>query len=201
MFNWPELLAYWFGELDDYGLPDQEHRERWFRSSRGFDQEIRRRFMSLVLLASENNLEHWRANPGGRLAEILLLDQFPRHVYRGGELAFSHDRQAARLCLDGLEANADQELLPIQRAFFYMPLQHAEKREHQALSVRCFEALAAGTDGPLGVFLESFAQSARDHQAVVERFGRFPHRNQALRRPSTPEERVYLAHGGSRYGQ
>lgn len=201
MFNWSELLAYWFGELDEQGLPDQAHRERWFRSSRAFDQEIRRRFMSLILLASENSLKHWRTHAGGRLAEILLLDQFPRHVYRGGELAFSHDRQAVRLCLEGLEVSSDRDLPLIHRAFFYMPLQHAEKREHQALSVRCFDALAAEAEGPLGVFLESFAQSARDHRDVVERFGRFPHRNRALRRPSTHDEQAYLDHGGARFGQ
>lgn len=94
MFAWHELLDFWFGPLDEHGLPDKAHRERWFRSSRAFDQEIRRRFISMVLFASENGLDHWRQEPGGRLAEIILLDQFTRHIHRGGELAFSNDRQA-----------------------------------------------------------------------------------------------------------
>ncbi|SFR43157.1 Uncharacterized conserved protein, DUF924 family [Marinobacter daqiaonensis] len=201
MFAWHELLDFWFGPLDEYGLPDREHRERWFRSSRAFDQEIRRRFISMVLFASENGLEHWRQEPGGRLAEILLLDQFTRHIYRGGELAFSNDRQAASLCLEGLGAGVDHRLVAIQRAFFYMPLQHAEKLEHQDRSVELYERLAASEDGPLGAFLESFLQSARDHRQIIQRFGRFPHRNRALKRRSTPEEQQYLEGGGASYGQ
>lgn len=201
MFAWHELLDFWFGPLDENGLPDHEHRERWFRSSRAFDQEIRRRFISMVLFASENGLEQWRQEPGGRLAEIILLDQFTRHIHRGGAMAFSNDRQAIALCLEGLDQGADMRLEPIQRAFFYMPLQHSEKRSHQDRSVELYEQLAAANDGPLGVFLGSFLESARNHRSVIQRFGRFPHRNAALKRPSTPEEQAYLNAGGSTYGQ
>ena len=201
MFAWHELLDFWFGQLDEHGLPDREHRERWFRSSRSFDQEIRRRFISMVLFASENGLEQWREVPGGRLAELLLLDQFTRNIHRGGAMAFSNDAQAIRLCLEGLDRAADVQLVPIQRAFFYMPLQHAERMAHQDRSVELYEQLAASTDGPLGVFLESFLESARHHRSVVERFGRFPHRNAALKRRSTPEEEAYLRDGAKTYGQ
>lgn len=201
MFAWHELLDFWFGELDEYGLPDREHRERWFRSSRAFDQEIRRRFISMVLFASENGLEQWRQEPGGRLAELILLDQFTRHIHRGGAMAFSNDQQAIRLCLEGLERSADVGLVPIQRAFFYMPLQHAEKLAHQDQAVALYEQLAASTEGPLGVFLGSFLESARHHREVIKRFGRFPHRNGALKRPSTPDEQAYLGSGGRTYGQ
>ncbi|MGM0570630.1 DUF924 family protein [Marinobacter sp.] len=201
MFAWHELLDFWFGPLDEHGLPDRDHRERWFRSSRAFDQEIRRRFISMVLFASENGLDHWRQEPGGRLAEIILLDQFTRHIHRGGELAFSNDRQAVTLCLEGLEAGADTRLVPIHRAFFYMPLQHSEKLVHQDRSVALYEQLAATGDGPLGEFLASFLESARDHRSVIGRFGRFPHRNRALKRRPTPEEEAYLGGGGKTYGQ
>ena len=201
MFAWHELLDFWFGELDENGLPDREHRERWFRSSRAFDQEIRRRFISMVLFASENGLEQWRREPGGRLAEILLLDQFTRHIHRGGGMAFSNDRQAIALCLEGLDKGADVILVPIQRAFFYMPLQHSENRAHQDRSVELYEQLAASSEGPLGVFLGSFLESARNHRSVVQRFGRFPHRNAALKRPSTPEEQAYLSAGARTFGQ
>ncbi len=201
MFAWHELLYFWFGDLDEYGLPDREHRERWFRSSRAFDQEIRRRFISMVLFASENGLENWRSEPGGRLAEILLLDQFTRQIHRGGELAFSNDRQAMTLCLEGLEQGADVPLPAIYRAFFYMPLQHSESPEVQDRSVALYEQLAASESGPLGAFLESFLESALDHRQVIRTFGRFPHRNQALKRASTPEEQTYLEAGGSGYGQ
>lgn len=201
MFAWHELLDFWFGELDENGLPDREHRERWFRSSRAFDQEIRRRFISMVLFASENGLEQWRREPGGRLAEILLLDQFTRHIHRGGAMAYSNDRQAIALCLEGLDKGADVPLVPIQRAFFYMPLQHSENRAHQDRSVELYEQLASSHDGPLGAFLGSFLESARNHRSVIQRFGRFPHRNAALKRASTPEEQAYLGAGASTFGQ
>ena len=201
MFTWNELLDYWFGPLDEHGLPDQEHRNRWFRASKAFDREIRRRFMSMVLFAAENGLDHWRKEPGGRLAEIILLDQFTRHIHRGGELAFSNDRQAVELALEGINAGADLQLLPIHRAFFYMPLQHSEKLTHQQRAVELYEQLAARQDGPLGSFLESFLKAARDHHGVIERFGRFPHRNRALKRRSTAEEEEYLSGGASSWGQ
>lgn len=201
MFAWHELLDFWFGELDDNGLPDSHHRNRWFRSSRAFDQEIRRRFMSMVLFASENGLEHWRTEPGGRLAEIILLDQFTRHIHRGGELAFSNDRLARQLTREGMDLGHDVQLPALYRAFFYMPLQHSERLQDQDLSLECYQQLAATASGLLAEFLQSFVESARDHRAVIQRFGRFPHRNRALKRRSTPEEEAYLTGAGSRYGQ
>lgn len=200
MFDWKELLDFWFGELDETGLPDGDHRNRWFRSDRKFDQEIRRRFMSLVLFASEQGLDHWRNEPGGALAEILLLDQFSRNIFRGGALAFENDPLARKLCRQAMQKGQDQALPPIQRAFIYMPLQHSERIEDQNLSVACYRQLLAGTDGLLAEFLESFLESALDHQQIVNRFGRFPHRNKTLGRPSTEQERRYLE-GARTFGQ
>ncbi len=200
MFDWKEILDFWFGELDEHGLPDSFHRNRWFRSSRAFDQEIRRRFMSMVLFASEDGLEHWRSKPGGALAEILLLDQFTRQIHRGGALAFENDALAVRLCKQALKRGHDMNLPPVHRAFLYMPLQHSEKRENQKLSVECYEQLAASTDGIAGDFMNSFLQSAKDHRGIIEQFGRFPHRNVALKRQSSPEEKAYLE-TGKRFGQ
>lgn len=200
MFDWKEILDFWFGELDEHGLPDSFHRNRWFRSSRAFDQEIRRRFISMVLFASEDGLQHWRSRPGGALAEILLLDQFTRHIHRGGVLAFENDALAVRLCKQALKRGHDMALPPVQRAFLYMPLQHSENQEDQALSVECYEQLAASTSGIAGDFMQSFLQSAKDHRAIIEQFGRFPHRNRALKRQSKPEEERYLE-TGRRFGQ
>lgn len=200
MFDWKELLDFWFGKLDEQGLPDREHRNRWFRSDRAFDQEIRRRFMSLVLFASEQGLDHWRDKPGGALAEILLLDQFTRNIFRGGAMAFENDRLARELCLQAMQRGQDLELPAVQRAFLYMPLQHSEKRKDQDLSVECYQQLAATTQGVPGEFLGSFLQSALDHREIIVQFGRFPHRNQALKRSSTPEELQYLK-GARRFGQ
>ena len=200
MFDWKDILDFWFGTLNDNGLPDSEHRNRWFRSSRAFDQEIRRRFLSMVLFASEEGLRHWRTKPGGALAEILLLDQFSRHIYRGGALAFQNDRLAVRLCREALRFGHDIALPAVQRSFIYMPLQHSEKSDDQALSLECYQQLAATTDGIVGEFMNSFLQSAQDHHSIIERFGRFPHRNAALKRQSTSDEEIYLK-SGRRFGQ
>ncbi len=200
MFDWKEVLDFWFGALDDQGLPDQEHRSKWFRSDRKFDQEIRRRFLSMVLFASEQGLDHWRSEPGGALAEILLLDQFSRNIFRGGALAFDQDVQARKLCRQAMNKGQDMALPPLHRAFLYMPLQHSERLQDQKESVECYEQLAASAGGLLGDFLRSFAQSARNHRDIIARFSRFPHRNKALGRKSTEEEAEYLA-GGRRFGQ
>lgn len=201
MFGWKEILDFWFGELDEQGLPDSFHRNRWFRSSRSFDREIRRRFFSMVLIASEGGLEHWRTSAGGTLAEIILLDQFTRNIHRGSALAFGHDRQARQICRTAMGQGQDLALSGLMRAFFYMPLQHSERREDQLEGVACLEQLVASEQGVLKDFLGSFLQSALDHQAIVERFGRFPHRNEALGRTSTAEERHYLENSGRRFGQ
>ncbi|QSP94076.1 DUF924 domain-containing protein [Marinobacter salinisoli] len=200
MFDWKEILDFWFGELDENGLPDHFHRNRWFRSDRKFDQELRRRFMSMILFASEQGLDHWRDKAGGVLAEILLLDQFSRNVFRGSALAFAQDAQAKKLCYRAMREGLDMQLPPVQRAFIYMPLQHSEREQDQQVSVECYEQLAASTSGMLQTFMQSFAQSARDHRDIVGRFGRFPHRNRILGRTSTPEELEYLK-SGRRFGQ
>lgn len=200
MFDWKEILDFWFGDLDDEGLSDKLHRDRWFRADRKFDQEIRRRFMSMVLFASEQGLNHWRKEPGGVLAEILLLDQFTRNIFRGSSMAFDQDVQARKLCRQAMSRGHDMALPPLHRAFFYMPLQHSERIEDQHTSVDCYEQLAASTPGLLGDFLQNFVQSARDHRDIIERFHRFPHRNRALGRVSSDAERAYLA-GGRSFGQ
>jgi uncharacterized protein (DUF924 family) len=200
MFDWKEILDFWFGELDEHGLPDSDHRNKWFRSDRRFDQEIRRRFLSMVLFASEQGLDHWRSEAGGILAEIILLDQFSRNIFRGGAMAFDQDRQARKLCRQAMQKGQDMMLAPVHRAFLYMPLQHSELKDDQNMSVECYEQLARSTHGILADFMGSFLESARDHRAIIQQYGRFPHRNNALGRTSTPEEQEYLE-GGRRFGQ
>lgn len=200
MFDWKDVLDFWFGELDENGLPDPAHRNRWFSSSRKFDQEIRRRFLSLVLFASEQGLDHWRKEAGGVLAEIVLLDQFSRHIFRGGALAFEQDILARKLCKQGMNKGFDMSLPVIQRCFFYMPLQHSERSEDQSLAIECYEQLTASTSGFLKEFMGSFLESALEHQAIITRFHRFPHRNKALGRKNTKEESDYLLNG-KRFGQ
>ncbi len=196
-----EILDFWFGPLDAEGMPAKEKYSLWFSGSKQTDQLIRRRFHSYVTLASENGLPDWEETPQGRLALILLLDQFSRNIYRGLALAFSNDRQARALCLDGVARGMDVDLPLVQRAFFYMPLQHSERREDQKRSVELFEQLHATGKGPVKELLKGFLDYAHDHLQVIERFGRFPHRNAVLKRPSTEAEIAYLDGGAPRYGQ
>lgn len=201
MFAWQEILRFWFGELDAEGVPEEFHRERWFRQNRAFDWEIRRRFLSMVLVASEDGLESWREEPGGALAEILLLDQFTRNIHRGRAMAFDNDRAARQRCLDGLACGQDVSLPLIQRAFFIMPLQHSEKLQDQDKGVGLYEQLVASARGRLKDVLRSFYASSQEHRDIIVRFGRFPHRNKVLGRHSTPEEIAYLEGEANRFGQ
>ncbi|MGL4505848.1 MAG: DUF924 family protein, partial [Aeromonas sobria] len=128
----------------------------------------------------------------------LQLDQLPRNIHRGTPAAFAQDPLARDLCLKGVSIGADQSLSPLARVFFYLPLEHAESREQQARSVALFEALATEQAGtPAQATFAGFADFARRHQVIIERFGRFPHRNDILGRTSTPEEAEFLQQPGS----
>ena len=201
MFEWPFILDFWFGPLDNDGVPEKSYREQWFSVNRRFDWGLRRRFSSMVLLASEEGLDHWRREPGGALAEILLLDQFSRNIYRRTAMAFQNDPLAQRLAREGVERGDDTRLPLIQRAFFYMPYQHAENRRLQEESVALYDQLVRTASGRLRDVLDSFYQSARDHQALIERFGRFPHRNALLKRASSDAEKAFLAGNEQSFGQ
>lgn len=201
MFGWQEILFFWFGELDADGLPEKARRQRWFQPSRRFDWEIRRRFLSMVLVASEEGLSDWRDEPGAALAEILLLDQFTRQIHRGRAMAFDNDRLARRCCLEGLEKGLDVRLPLVQRGFFLMPLQHSERLADQDKGVELYEQLAATGEGRLRDVLMSFYNSACQHRDIIRRFGRFPHRNKVLGRRSSTEEITFLEESGARFGQ
>lgn len=201
MFGWQEVLDFWFGQLTEEGLPEPHYRKRWFRSTRAFDWEIRRRFLTLSLVASEGGLESWRKEPGGALAEIILLDQFTRNIHRGRAMAFDSDRQVQHLCRKGLDQGLDVPLPLVMRAFFYMPLEHSEKTADQDRAVALFEQLAASADGELRRVLQGFFRSAKQHCDIIHRFGRFPHRNRALGRQSTQEEQAFLQDKRTSFGQ
>src|SRR5690606_24289995 len=128
-----------------------------------------------------------------RLALILLLDQFRRNIYRGTAKAFEKDKVALKLTVEGAMEKLDKGLTPIQRVFFYMPLQHAESRKVQAKSVDIFRKLADAVSPTYQETFETVAQFAELHRDIIERFGRFPHRNKVLGRKNTPEEEEYLA--------
>jgi len=156
--------------------------ERWFNSTPETDLLITEKYESLWSLGLEDKLSHWKQTPQGCLALILLFDQFPLNMFRGKPASFATEARAIEIALLGIEHAFDKKLAQSQLSFFYMPLMHSEQISHQNLSVEKFEE--AG--------LKNNARFARHHRDIVEKFGRFPHRNRILQRESTQAEIEYL---------
>lgn len=195
------ILSFWFQEKELSAPQIDGRMDVWFGESQAFDQEIVTEFADEVQSATEGKLDHWAHSPRGRLALILLLDQFRRNIYRGTAEAYAQDRAALKLCVEGAMEKKDKGLSPVERAFFYMPLQHAESRKVQAKSIAIYQKLA---DAVTPTYTETFLtilQFAELHRDIVEQYGRFPHRNRILGRPNTPEEEEYLAADPSSFGQ
>ena len=186
------VLDFWFLAPDNPG--HGQSRAEWFRKDDAFDAQIRERFGALIDTAIDGGLRDWAATPRGALAQILLLDQFTRNVYRDTPRAFAGDPQALELAIALTQDGQDQQLEPTLRAFVYMPFEHAEDLAMQARAVELFQLLTQSREG-----FESMLDYAQRHQEVIARFGRFPHRNAILGRDSTPEELAFLQQPGSRF--
>jgi uncharacterized protein (DUF924 family) len=192
-----EILAFWFG-----GSPAD--RRRWFGKDAAFDAEIRAKFAADVERAAAGELAAWANDPRGALALVILLDQFPRNLHRGSPAAFAHDATALAVARAAMTLGHDAALPPVERAFLYMPLMHAEDREVQRDCAAAFhrladDAAAAGASADDTGYLRMAADYADQHAAIVERFGRFPHRNAVLGRASTAEELAFLTEPGSSF--
>jgi uncharacterized protein (DUF924 family) len=195
------ILSFWFME-QQLSAPQIDGRmDTWFGEDPVFDEEIAKEFSGDVEKASEGNLDHWAHEPRGRLALILLLDQFRRNIYRNTPQAFEMDKAALKLCVEGAMDKKDKGLAPIHRVFFYMPLQHAESRKVQAKSREIYRRLAEAVSPTYKETFETVAQFAELHADIVEQFGRFPHRNKMLNRENTAEEEKYLAGDSPDFGQ
>jgi|GEM_PF-180827 len=188
----PAILDFWFGSLHNSSFFPQKKLFVWFVGSPEIDRQIRDNFSQDVIYAARGAYNRWRETPHGRLALILLLDQFPRDIYRDTPRALMLDRMARGLVLEGLHQREDRRLYPIERAFFYLPLEHSEDPVMQALAVACYQQLFAESPPMIRPQMQSFLQSAIMHQRQIARFGRFPHRNAILGRKSTPEEVIFL---------
>jgi uncharacterized protein (DUF924 family) len=187
------ILTFWFSE-QELSAPQIDRRmDIWFGADAVFDHECKKDFGDDVQSASDGKLDHWARQPRGRLALILLLDQFRRNIYRNTADAFSMDKAALKLCVEGAMEKKDSGLTPIQRVFFYMPLQHAESSKVQAKSIDIYNRLAEAVSKTYQETFETIAQFAELHHDIVDQFGRFPHRNQLLNRENTPEEDKYLS--------
>jgi uncharacterized protein (DUF924 family) len=195
-----QVLDFWFGACGPDGALDPAKQKMWFGDGRQFDAVIRKSFGALHQRAARGELDQeWSVTPRGRIALIVVLDQMSRHILRSTPAAFAQDPAAQRLAVTGVEKSVDRELIPAQRVFFYLPFEHAEDLELQHLGVRCFDGLARTVSETCRKEYESFADYARRHCEIVERFGRFPHRNQLLGRASTPEEIKFLKQPGSSF--
>jgi uncharacterized protein (DUF924 family) len=187
-----DVLDFWFLAPDNPA--HGQSRAEWFRKDDAFDAQIRERFGALIDTAINGGLRDWAATPRGALAQILLLDQFTRNVYRGTPRAFAGDAQALELAIALTQDGQDQQLEPTLRAFVYMPFEHAEDLVMQARAVELFQLLTQSREG-----FESMLDYAQRHQEVIARFGRFPHRNAILGRDSTPEVAAFLLQPGSSF--
>ena len=187
----PEALAvltFWF---------DPAHRDKWWAGDEQFDASIRERFAATVDAAIAGRLSDWANTPSGWLALLIALDQFPRNLYRHDARAWKYDLHAQQLAVWGIEEGYDLQLPVIQRVFAYMPLEHAEDAGVQGRCVALFESLCGDLPPEERDRYTEFLDYARKHQAVIARFGRFPHRNAVLGRADTPDEAAYLAGPGA----
>jgi uncharacterized protein (DUF924 family) len=185
------VLAFWFGEPGSavHGTA----RKMWFVKDPVFDDTLRARFGALVEEALAGGLQDWPATDRGALALLLVCDQFPRNLFRGEARAFALDARALALARERVACGADARLAPVERMFVYLPFEHAESMADQHESVRLMSGLDAHPE------TADLSEWARRHLAVVERFGRFPHRNAALGRASTAQEAAFLTEPGSSF--
>ncbi|MEX1082578.1 MAG: DUF924 family protein [Halofilum sp. (in: g-proteobacteria)] len=196
------ILEFWFGSLDARGLlTDPGIERRWFTADEQLDNEIRARFEADLRNAAAGRLQRWVREPRRALALTILCDQFPRNMYRGTPRAFLFDERARHACEEALRLGHDAHLWPVEQMFLLMPLQHAEDLDCQNESARRLTALVDAAPPEQASTLEEALRFAEDHRRVVERFGRFPHRNEVLGRESTPDERAFLASGAASWGQ
>ena len=182
-----EVLAFWFADAP------AEYRDIWFRASPEFDAACAARFSDALRKARSGALNDWANEPRSTLALVILLDQLSRNIHRGSPEAYRADKHALAIARTALTRGFDAQLGPVERVFLYLPFMHAEGMAEQEESVRLFEGLRGTFDGA-----DAAIDAARRHRDLIQRFGRFPHRNAVLGRASTPEEQAFIAEPGRR---
>jgi uncharacterized protein (DUF924 family) len=186
-----EIIRYWFGDLDQ-STPEKGRFGMWFGKDDKVDAEIRESFGADLERAGRGELDQWMASPRTMLALIVLLDQFPRNIFRGTAQAFAFDPKAREVVNTGLARGFDQALPLFARMFFYLPLMHSESLEDQDRALELYRKLIAAAPENMKEAIGGANKFADRHREIIARFGRFPHRNLALGRVSTPEEIEFL---------
>ncbi len=181
------ILAFWYGDSKHYG----KSRTEWFKKDADFDQEIHRRFLATYEAAASGVLSDWKNEAKSCLALIVVLDQFPRNMFRGSARAFAADAMALEATRHALQQGFDREMKPVERQFVYLPLEHSETMGDQE---HCLKLMLELAGFPETRDLHIWAEK---HLVIIRRFGRFPHRNAVLRRESTAEEIAFLKEPGS----
>ena len=191
MSNFESILEYWFGNKNkaDYGKP----KKIWFSKDSKVDEEIKQQFSIDYELAKQGVLETWKNEPRSCLALILLLDQVPRNIFRDQPQMYATDEKALTLAKFAVKNNFDQQLLPVERWFIYLPFEHSENLDNQCKAVALFQTLSHDPDSTITI------DYAVRHFEVIRQFGRFPHRNSILGRETTPEEAEFLKQPGSSF--
>lgn len=179
------VLSFWYGDPPDYASP----RKVWFKRDEAFDTAVATRFSSVYAAAARGDLDGMAASPLGALVLVIVLDQFPRNMFRGQPAAFATDGKARTIADAALARGFDRDMTVVQKLFLYLPFEHSEDLADQD---RCCDLIAATGDA-------DFLDYAVRHRDIVARFGRFPHRNAVLGRVSTPEEEAFLAQPGSSF--
>lgn len=194
-----DILDFWFGSLDQDGCADSEHSARWWKKDAAFDEEIGRRFGRVYRSIRAGELDGWLTEPRGRLAQVIALDQFSRNMFRGTPDSFAGDPRAREIALDALRHGDDSALPRDQRFFLYMPLMHSEDLALQDRMIELFTALRDSAPPALREKSAGYLKYAEMHRDIIRRFGRFPHRNAILGRPSSREELAFLEQPGSSF--
>lgn len=194
-----QVLEFWFGTLSPDGFATPETEKRWFTKDPAFDAELDQRFGAVLRRLATGEDTSWRATSRGALAYVIVLDQFSRNVFRGTPGMFAADVLALDAAKAALDAGHDRALGPQERTFLYMPFMHSEALEDQDRCVALFRSLAEHVTGERKKVIENNVVYAIKHRDIVARFGRFPHRNATLGRPTTTEEAAFLLEPGSSF--
>lgn len=192
----PTILDFWFGSADPAAAVAPRV-DFWFRGGDALDQQVADKFGDVLVAAGNGEAEAWRSTVGGRLAYIILLDQFSRNIHRNDRRAYANDNRALRAALEGLDLGVDRQLGLHQRAFFYLPLEHSEDPRVQNRSVELYTALHAGASDADREVAGIYLKYALAHKDVIDTFGRYPHRNHVLGRTTTMDEFAYLRKPGA----